>query len=322
MNLMLGMMTVVLMLTPTLYGQDLLQGKKQVVDVMEQNKDAKDKKHWVGNTGLYFEYEKTKTSGDYSPFLAGNFRRAQSHFSFEYHLLKTYEIENENYERSQMLAGIRYNHAEDDQPYSFGAALAYRDEVTVMSSDGASGGENIKSYRPNLFASYKFNNGISIYYDLLFSYERRVQHDAGEADRFNDYVHELLAGGSFPFLNNNSIAFDAFHVIEDYKGIDKYAEMQARVKFSHHFDFGLSLSPYIRYGLDMKYEKYSDKYTKSHTYDAKRIHYGLSFKHKYDKRVTITGNYYFREENWTGKSGNKDVNKHKHYALFGVNYAY
>lgn len=305
-----------------LLAQDLLQGKKQLVDVMEQNKDAKDKKHWVGNTGLYFEYEKTKTSGDYSPFLAGNFRRAQSHFSFEYHLMKTYEIDNENYERSQMLGGVRYNHANDNDPYSFGAALAYRDEITVQTAGSSSGGENIKSYRPNLFAEYRFENGLSLYYDFLFSYERRVSHGDGEVNRYNDYVHELLAGGSYKVTDHQTVALEAFHVIEDYKASDKYSELQARIKYTYAFESGLSLTPYIRYGVDMKYEKYTDKYHKVHTYDADRIHYGMSLKYKYDKRVTVTGNYYFREESWNGLETNKDVNKHKHYALFGVNYAY
>ena len=302
--------------------QDLLQGKKQVIDVMEQNKDAKDKSHWVGNTGLYFEYEETKTSGDYSPFLAGNFRRAQSHYSFEYQLWKTYDKYNENYERSLMQGGVRYNHANDDDRYTFGASLNYKDEITVATKNEAHAGENIKSYRPNFFASYKFDNGFSLYYDFLFSFERRVKHSDDQARRYNDYVDELLAGGSFSFMQKHLIALEAFHVMEDYKASDKYSEWQARAKYTYTFDSGLSLTPYVRYGVAMKYEKYSDKETKAHTYDASRVHYGMALKYKYDKRVTLTGNYYFREEEWSGIGSNKDLNKHKHYTLWGINYAY
>lgn len=315
------MMLVSLLCVSSLYGQDLLQGKKQLTEVMEQNKDMKDKSHWVGNTGLYFEYEETKTSGDYSPFLAGNFRRAQSHYSFEYQLWKTYDKYNDNYERSLMQGGVRYNHANDEDNYTFGASLNYKDEITVATKNSAHSGENIKSYRPNFFASYKFDNGFSLYYDFLFSFERRVKHSDAEVNRYNDYVDELLAGGSYTF-GKQALALEAFHVMEDYLNSDKYSEWQARIKYTYNFDFGLSLTPYIRYGLDMKYEKYSDKYTKAHTYDVERVHYGMALKYKYDKRLTLTGNYYFREEEWKGVGANKDLNKHKHYTLWGINYAY
>ncbi len=296
--------------------------KKDILEVMEQNKDAKAKRRWVGNSGLYAEYEESKSgSGEYSPYLSGNFRRSQSMFSFEYDLYKTYNNKNDNYERTMLQIGARYEY-ETNAPYEFGVALAYRDEMVVSSNSGSTTGQNIHGYRPNFTGSYSFGDMVSVYADLLFNFERRAQHGSGDVVEYNDYEHELLGGISFKLSKTHQFNLEYLHYIEDIVGTERSTLSQARFSYTYNFENGLSLTPYYRNEFDYKYEEYTGKYEKSHTQDGLRTYYGLKFKYPVNNRVTVLGNYYYRDEEWETFSTGKKVNNYKHYGMFGFNYNY